>query len=176
MPFGRYVNPHRAQPVNKKRVVPRKSCKFRKALHDPGSKTFLPRWLICDADNLLGVSEALQGVRVRAESFEGVLDRAEPGDLVYLDPPYLPVSKTSSFVSYSAAGFCLEDHERLAEVFCRLHRRGVRVLLSSPDLPWVRNRYPDFDLVQVRARRSVNARAGGRGWVGEVVVRSTTTS
>jgi len=100
----------------------------------------LPRCLICDADNLLAVSDALKGVRLRAESFEGVLDRVEAGDLVYLDPPYLPVSKTSSFVSYASSGFCLEDHERLADTFCLLHRRGVHVLLSSPDLPWVRER------------------------------------
>ena len=54
------------------------------------------------AEHLRACSRALQGVEILAVPFASVLDRAKPGDFVYFDPPYVPVSQTASFTAYSA--------------------------------------------------------------------------
>jgi DNA adenine methylase len=125
---------------------------------------------ICDHANLLAVSKALRQASVEHRSFETVLDRAERGDLVYFDPPYVPVSPTANFVGYAQGGFGEAEQERLAEVFETLARRGVSVMLSNSDTPWVRRRYGAHRVVAVSARRNVNSRASDRGPIGEVVV------
>ncbi|RME23458.1 MAG: DNA adenine methylase [Deltaproteobacteria bacterium] len=128
--------------------------------------------LICDRENLEAVSKVLDGVNIECEPFERVLTRARRGDFVYFDPPYVPLSKTSSFVSYAKDGFGLEDQERLAEVFGKLARRGVRVMLSNSDTPFVRDLYRDYLLVPVKAKRPINSRGNRRGPIGELVVLS----
>jgi DNA adenine methylase len=128
--------------------------------------------LICDRDNLEAVSKALQEVELRCESFEQVLGRARNGDFVYFDPPYVPLSKTANFVGYVQDGFDLDAQERLAEVFEQLSRRGVFVMLSNSDTPWVSKRYRAFRLLRVFANRQVNSRSDQRGPISELVVLS----
>jgi DNA adenine methylase len=99
-----------------------------------------------------------------------VLQNARPGDLVYLDPPYVPVSRTASFVGYARDGFDETDQERLAAMVEKLRARGVRVLLSNSDTPWVRQRYSAFDIHRVPARRNINCNSERRGPIGEVLV------
>ncbi len=108
------------------------------------------------------------------EPFERALQRAQPGDFVYLDPPYVPLSSTANFTAYTKDGFGPGDQRRLAEVCRILDRRGVLFMLSNSDTPWVRELYRDFDIQQVWARRSINANGEGRGPVAEVVVRNYT--
>jgi len=126
---------------------------------------------ICDEKNLSLVHRVLQNTELRHENFEGVYDRAEEGDLVYFDPPYVPRSPTSSFTSYTAAGFNLHEQERLRDIARALKHRGVHVLLSNSDTPIVRELYSEgFDMEQVFMGRAINSRASGRGAVPELVV------
>jgi DNA adenine methylase len=127
---------------------------------------------VYDASLILSVSRVLQGVEIRNEGFESVLARAERGDLVYFDPPYVPVSSTSSFTSYTGAGFDTSLQERLAHVLDELSRRGVYVMLSNSDAPLVRDLYAGWRVIDIRAPRSINSRGTGRGDVGEVLVCS----
>ncbi len=124
---------------------------------------------ICDAAGLRAVASALQGTELRTEHFSAVERRAEKGDFVYFDPPYVPVGK-KSFVSYTDAGFGPGEHERLAETARRLKQKGVKVLLSNADTPWVRELYADFTLEEVLAARLVNSRSSGRGAVAELLI------
>ncbi len=125
---------------------------------------------ICDAENLRAVAKALRGAKLRNASFEEAVRRTRKGDLVYFDPPYEPVSRTSNFVAYARQGFGREDQERLASEFERLDRKGVMVMLSNSSAAWVKNRYRQFE--EVQASRLVNAKATGRGRVAEVIVTS----
>lgn len=109
-------------------------------------------------------------VRLDAMPFEEALDRARPGDFVYLDPPYVPLSSTANFTTYTREGFGLEDQARLAQWCRELDRRGVRFLLSNSDTPQVREWYAGFRMMQVQARRSINSKARSRGPVPELVV------
>jgi DNA adenine methylase len=131
--------------------------------------------LICDAPNLKACARALAGVTIEHRDYTAVLDHAKKGDFVYFDPPYVPVSATSDFTAYVPGGFGEEAQRRLADVFAKLARRRVHVMLSNSDTPLVRKLYADFDVQVVYASRSVNSNIARRGKVGEVVVRSGST-
>jgi DNA adenine methylase len=107
---------------------------------------------------------------VTCEDFTSAMNRASPGDLVYCDPPYIPVSKTADFVDYSKDGFNLSDHKRLAEKAKELVSNGVHVILSNSDTPQARELYKDFTLYEVQASRSINCKVEKRGPVGELIV------
>lgn len=92
------------------------------------------------------------------------------GDVVYCDPPYLPVTK-SSFVGYDKSGFGVEETEALAEHARRWSERGAFVLLSNADTPEVRRIFADFRIETVNARRSISSNGAGRGPVGEVLIQ-----
>jgi len=134
--------------------------------------------LICDHENLQACSALLQGTQLRQGSFEEVLSSAKSGDFVYLDPPYVPVSKTSNFTSYVAGGFGPQQQLRLAELLVDLDRRGVRFMLSNAGCETSRALYrdlpiPGLRIETVQARRSVNSRSSGRGKVDEILVLNT---
>ncbi|MBW2527303.1 MAG: DNA adenine methylase [Deltaproteobacteria bacterium] len=127
---------------------------------------------ICDEPTLRLCASRLRPARIEQLDFERAARRARPGDLVYFDPPYVPLSKTSSFTSYTSGGFTLDEHRRLRDVALGLKQRGVCVLVSNSSARAVRELYGgSFDLVSVRARRPVNSRADKRGAVTELLMR-----
>ncbi len=130
--------------------------------------------MICDAPNLRAVAEALCRVKVEQRPFASVLDEARPGDFVYFDPPYDPVSKTSSFTAYHKGNFGEESQRELAEVFGELTKRGVRALLSNSYTPLIRKLYGGrgHTVEKVHAARMVNSRGDRRGKVAEALVRN----
>lgn len=127
---------------------------------------------ICDADNLRAVSAALRRCRVGRRHFTAILDHAEPGDLVYFDPPYDPVSKTANFTSYHQEQFGEDAQRSLADVYRRLDERGVKLLLSNSDTPLIQDLYRHYTVETVMANRMVNSNAEKRGKVREVLVRN----
>lgn len=127
---------------------------------------------ICDEENLRAVAATLRGVDIAARGFECVLELARRGDLVYLDPPYHPLSKTASFTSYSRDGFDVDAQRRLAEVFAQLAGRGVKVILSNSMTALTWQLYGGHHVYEVHAYRSVNSRTDRRGPVLEALVTS----
>jgi DNA adenine methylase len=127
---------------------------------------------ICDERNLRACSLALKGARLTVEDFEQAVCAADHGDFVYFDPPYVPVSDTSYFTSYTPGGFGWNEQQRLASVFAKLAERGIRVMLSNSDVPALRELYAGFRIDRVEATRSINCDSRRRGKIGEVVVRS----
>jgi DNA adenine methylase len=127
---------------------------------------------IADVDGLRAASLALRHADLRNERFEALLKHARPGDFVYLDPPYEPVSRTASFTSYAQDGFTQEDQARLRDVFAELTRRGCRCMLSNSDVPFIRALYREFRIDTVAAPRAVSCDPSRRGPVSEVVVRN----
>jgi DNA adenine methylase len=128
---------------------------------------------ICNADLLRADSLALQSVNLEVQDFEKVLDRATgEQDFVYFDPPYYPLSNTSQFTAYSRFNFNEQDQIRLRDIFAELADRGVKVMLSNSDCPFIREIYQGFHIHQVSATRSINSKGSHRGKISEVVVTS----
>jgi DNA adenine methylase len=127
---------------------------------------------ICDEPNLRAASIALQGIRVVSQHFAKIIHIAQPGDLVYFDPPYHPVSTTANFTTYSKHGFSEHDQRHLRDIYRELDARGVYVMLSNSDTTFIRDLYADWHIETVYAARAINSRATARGKVAEVIVRN----
>lgn len=125
-------------------------------------------------DRLQAASRALQDATVVRADFRALPELVQEHrlDFVYLDPPYHPVSVTSSFNAYSGGQFPASAQRELADVCKRLDGQGVRWLLSNSDCPYIRDLYRGWDVHQVLAPRSVNSKGDARGAVGEVAVRN----
>jgi DNA adenine methylase len=125
---------------------------------------------ICDEENLRAVAHVLRNVEVRARGFESAIADVRAGDFVYCDPPYVPVSATSYFTSYSRGGFDATHQEQLAREITSLAERGAHVMLSNSATELTSQLYRDFHVTPVLARRSVNSRTDRRGEVREMLV------
>jgi DNA adenine methylase len=126
--------------------------------------------LICDEDNILAVSRALQKDELTCMDFEDAVNDAEEGDLVYFDPPYAPLNATSNFTGYTKDSFSEKDQEKLAKTFSKLDRRGCFVMLSNSYTPLVLDLYDEFKVNTVMASRVINCKAERRGKIKEVIV------
>jgi len=127
---------------------------------------------ILDPDGLRAASAALAKAEIRNQGFEGLLEGARPGDFIYFDPPYAPVSETANFTSYAREGFGADMQVKLRDVFRVLDRRGCKLMLSNSDVPFIRDLYRGFNIDTVAAPRAINCNANRRGKVSEVVVRN----
>lgn len=127
---------------------------------------------ILDEENLRAVSALLAGVAIDNADFRDTPGRARQGDFIYFDPPYRPISATSSFTAYTDRSFGDVEQETLAQVCVELDRMDCRFMLSNSDSPFIRGLYESrgFRVFRVEARRSINARADRRGPVDELVV------
>jgi DNA adenine methylase len=118
---------------------------------------------ICDAPRLRAAAARLARATIVEGDWRDTVDRhAGRGDLVFLDPPYLPVSPYSDFKRYTATQFGADDHRAMAPVVERLRARGCHVVLTNANHPLLAEIFPEAEITVVAARRAVNCRPGGR--------------
>lgn len=129
---------------------------------------------IVNALVLRAVSRYLQkaGVTLSCRDYSEVLAELPRGTFVYLDPPYDPVSVTSSFTGYAKGGFNKEDQIHLRECCDELDRRGIKFMLSNSATDFIKEQYAAYNITIVQAKRAINSDAKRRGQVDEVVVRN----
>ena len=132
---------------------------------------------ICDAENILAVSESLKKVEILTGDYQQTLDFAERPALFYFDPPYKPLSKTSSFNSYSKDDFNDEEQIRLRDFCKKLDSLNHYWILSNSDLKgkdindnFFDDLYSDFNIQRVEAKRSINANPEKRGKLSELLI------
>ena len=123
-----------------------------------------------DLENLLLVSCKLKATLILNSDFEKVIDEAGLGDFVYCDPPYEPLSITSSFNAYNGGGFSQNDQLRLRDACARAAKRGAFVAVSNSTANYILDIYQDWDIQRIQAKRSINSKGNGRGEIEEVLV------
>lgn len=126
--------------------------------------------VICDSENLRACSRVLQGAEIQYGDFCSVENIAKSGDFIYLDPPYIPVSITSNFTSYTKDLFPISSHEKLFDIFKILSDNGVYLMLTNSDTSWTREKYANFNIHEVRSKRSINSKGSSRGKVPELII------
>lgn len=127
--------------------------------------------VICQAERLRACSAALQSVEIEHGDALEVANRAKPGDFIYADPPYIPLSKTSDFTSYTAEKFGPDEQEALRNLAVNLKAGGVHVLLSNSSAPEVAELYGRyFKLEPVTRRGTVSSKIRARGAVTEMLI------
>lgn len=119
---------------------------------------------------ILAASSALRDTQIEIAPYDVALSKAQSDDFVYLDPPYMPVSKTASFTSYAKDDFGFDKQEALAD-FCRyLDKKQVRFIASNAYLPPIIELYRGFQQKEIKARRAINSRADKRQYVSEILI------
>lgn len=118
---------------------------------------------ICDVDGLYAASKALQKAEIICGDYLFVLEHyAQPGDFIFLDPPYLPISEYSDFKRYTKEQFYEEDHIDLAKMVMNLHERGCHVLLTNSNHPLVHELYAPFRIDVIQTKRHISCNGSTR--------------
>ena len=129
---------------------------------------------IVDEPTLRAVSNYFNKAKItfKCTDFEEAVKGISKGAFVYFDPPYDPVSNTSSFTGYDINGFDKEEQKRLKELCDKIDRRGVKFLLSNSATDFILDLYKDYNVTIVQARRPINSKGNRRGEVDEVLVKN----
>ena len=118
---------------------------------------------ICDEDGLRVASEVLKKAEIICGDYFLVLEHyAQPGDFVFLDPPYLPISEYSDFKRYTKEQFYEEDHVELAKMIMTLHERGCHVILTNSNHPLVHELYAPFTIDVIQTKRHISCNGNTR--------------
>ncbi|MHC8441880.1 MAG: DNA adenine methylase [Candidatus Eutrophobiaceae bacterium] len=122
---------------------------------------------ICNKDNLRAVSQALQGIDLKTQSFNKI--KPKKGDLVYCDPPY-----DGTFNSYVSTGFTQQDQEALRDACASWRNAGAHVMVSNSDTKFIRSLFKakDWTRHQVQASRNISRDSSGRGKQLELLILS----
>lgn len=111
-------------------------------------------------------------VTIKCGDYKEALRGIRNGAFVYFDPPYMPISSSSSFTGYTSNKFGEEEQIRLKEQCDILNKRGVKFLLSNSSCAFIEELYSDYKIEKVKAKRNINSKADKRGEIEEVLVRN----
>ncbi|MFW6312242.1 MAG: DNA adenine methylase [Nanoarchaeota archaeon] len=126
-----------------------------------------PDWV--REEQIINASKILKNVKIFNEHFNYVLEFAKPSDLVYFDPPYVPMSITANFTDYHSKGFNSENQKKLIEVAKKLDNKGVNVLISNSGIMYETYKNEGFYVDIIEARRAINSDPEKRGNVNEII-------
>lgn len=136
---------------------------------------------ICDEANLMEVSQALKKVEILEGDYQQTLTYADNNSFFYFDPPYKPLSETSSFNSYTKIGFNDDEQVRLKDFCAALDKKGIAWMLSNSDVKgknpednFFDDLYSTFNVNRVLARRNLNAHPDKRGLLNELLITNYT--
>jgi DNA adenine methylase len=125
-----------------------------------------------DLDHIVKCSDALKKATVSSGDFESMKHLIKPGDFVYLDPAYVPVSKTSSFTQYTNSDSGYQFQIRL-KAFCDyIHSIGAYFMQSNSVAPFVLETYSEYNISKIEMPRTINCKGSKRGLVGEVLIKN----
>ena len=118
---------------------------------------------LIDENNLIKVSRLLKKTKILNLSYDLLLKKyAKKNDLIFLDPPYLPISKNSDFKRYTKEQFYLEDHKKLANLFEELNKRGCYLILTNSNSSEVIKLYKKFNIKIFNTKRNINIKGNLR--------------
>ena len=132
---------------------------------------------ICDEDNIRLISELLQRVTISCGDYSKCIDFIDKSTFVYIDPPYRPLSETSSFTSYTNSAFGDEQQIQLGHFIEKISQKGAKVVASNSDPKntdkednFFDNIYKMFIINRVNATRMINSDSKGRGTINELLI------
>ena len=109
-------------------------------------------------------------IDIRNGDYRDTLINLDKRSFVYLDPPYMPISSSSSFTGYTEGGFGYNRQVELKEECDKLTQQGIRFVQSNSDCDEIRELYKEYKIKTVKAKRSINSVAKKRGEINEVLI------
>ncbi len=140
------------------------------AFNVPHGRYANPR--ICDAENLIAVSKVLQKVEILCGDFEQTIAYADENSFFYFDPPYKPLTESSSFTAYTSSGFNDGEQVRLMNFCNKIAQRKAMFIESNSDADnrFFDNLYNQFQIKRITAIRTINSVASRRGELNEIII------
>lgn len=138
----------------------------------PYGKYKNPNYL-CE-ENIINISRYFNSssITIKNEDFSKVVSSANKNDFVYFDPPYFPLSATSSFTQYSKKGFSITDQNRLKNIVDELSLKGINVLISNSCCEVIKELYANYDIIEISVSRNINCDGSKRGSIKEVLIKN----
>ena len=109
-------------------------------------------------------------IKIKEGDYRDALKGLRKGAFVYLDPPYMPISSSSSFTGYTENGFSYEQQVELKKECDKLREKGIAFLQSNSDCQEIRELYKEYDIKTVQAKRTINSNANKRSEISEVLI------
>jgi DNA adenine methylase len=141
----------------------------------PFNKVMKPT--ICDSENLINCHEILQNVEILNGDYSETINYCDNDSFFYFDPPYKPISQTSSFNSYNKTNFEDTEQTRLRDFCEKINQLGGKWLLSNSDMKnndiennYFDELYKNFNIQRIKSKRMINSNGNGRGEINEILV------
>lgn len=143
-------------------------CRYNKkgAFNVPFGKYHRPRLPL---ESMMDFSTKARKAEFKCQDFRETFKSLRTDDVIYCDPPYIPLSETSSFTSYSKDKFDLSDHVDLANEAVQVKRQGLQCLISNHDLELTRELYSEAIIYELLVQRSIASRSESRQKISEIV-------
>ena len=113
--------------------------------------------------------QKIQGAELLNQDFISTMEMARPGDVIYCDPPYVPLTETANFTGYSSGGFGLKEQEKLAEMARSLSKKGVNVVISNHDTVFTQTAYESAQIISFQVQRFISCKGNSRGQASEML-------
>lgn len=133
--------------------------------------------MICDKKNLQAVSQKLQKVKIVCGDYKLSKDFIDEHTFVYFDPPYRPLTNTSSFTAYTKSLFNDDSQKELADYVNKLNKKNAKILVSNSDPKnsniddnFFDNIYANYNIKRVEATRMISCKSKGRGKIKELII------
>ena len=119
---------------------------------------------------MLAFYEKAQKAKFVLSGFKEVIQSAKKGDVVYCDPPYVPLSSSANFTSYSKGGFNMEEQQQLADLACEISVKGIPILISNHNTSFTRKAYVKANkITKFHVQRFISCNGKKRGTAGELL-------
>jgi DNA adenine methylase len=113
--------------------------------------------------------KVLQNIKIFNKNFDYIMKIANKNDLVYFDPPYVPMSNTANFTEYNANGFGKKEQKNLIEIINKLNEKEVYVIISNSGIMYDIYKENGLSVDKVSAIRAINSDPTKRGEVNEII-------
>lgn len=120
-------------------------------------------------NELKNFKEKSTAVVFKNQDFRVTMNEAQPGDVVYCDPPYVPVSETANFTSYAAGGFSMKDQLELRDLAIQLSEKGIPVVISNHSTAWTTEHYSTAMITEFDVQRNISAKGDSRNKAKELL-------
>lgn len=129
---------------------------------------------IINESALLAMSDYFNNnnIKIIQGDYKNALKDLKKNSFVYFDPPYMPISTSSSFTNYTKTSFNEKEQIELKKECDKLNNKGIKFMLSNSDHPLIRELYKDFDIRIIKAKRSINSKGDSRGKINEILVKN----
>ncbi len=114
---------------------------------------------IIDKNNTKAAIKILKNSKIYNTDYKKILQKAKPGDFVFIDPPYLPWKTETTFTSYDKTSFGIKEHKELSKLIDKLTHNNIKVMVTNHATNLVKEIYKNLNFKKIKVTRTVSCDA-----------------